>query len=127
MVKYEILDDSIDLYSIFMSYKNILKIDINDANLKENFLIFLEQIITEGYIKLAKWSIYPEIPELECLASKEQVDIIRNAWPDKYNEKIPEMDIEGLWWVVKCPLTLADVPDWERIREEKEKLLDDLE
>ncbi|UOO81465.1 DUF596 domain-containing protein [Uruburuella testudinis] len=118
--KYEVLEQSYDLQTIFMEYKEKANLDINNENLKENFLDFLQEIISDGYIKLGQWDDnFIEFKEL-IISPKEQVNLIRKKWPVYYNPHVPELDIEGLWWEVECPVGLAEYPNWEKITKDLE-------
>lgn len=113
LLKLEILEYSYDLHTIFMEYKDKMNLDINNTDLKENFLSFLEEIIQDGAIKLAKWTAYPDFPEILKLSPTEQVSLIREDWPSYYDSDIPELDIDGLWWIARCPVNLAEPPNLE--------------
>lgn len=117
-LKHDILYGNTDLYGIFIAYKNVKGFSINDKNLKENFLSFLEEIIIEGYIKLRIYDdSLKKYRAMNCPPNK-QIDFIRKIWPKHYSENNPEFDIEGLWWLEKCPIGLADIPDWARLEQE---------
>lgn len=115
LMKYKILEYSFDLHGIFMEYKAQMNLDIENKNLRDDFLKFLQEVIMDGYIKLGRWNdSFTEFNELEMPADR-QIDLIRDKWPKFYDSNIPELDIEGMWWEVECPVGLASYPDWEKI------------
>ncbi|ATF75041.1 DUF596 domain-containing protein [Pasteurella multocida] len=72
--------------------------DIQDKpEIKEMFLELMADLMKTGELKLATKGKFLEG------SIEEQIDVFRQAWPDHYDDKELEYDIDNIWWHVYAP------------------------
>ncbi|GJH43407.1 DUF596 domain-containing protein [Pasteurella canis] len=72
--------------------------DIRDKpEIKEMFLELMADLMKTGELKLATQGKFLEG------SIEEQIDLFRQAWPDHYDDKELEYDIDNTWWITYAP------------------------
>lgn len=85
------------LGGMFFNFQGLYGDIYENPQVKEMFLEFVEHLIKNGEIRLAICG------KFLSRTPGEQVDLFRQAWPQKYDRNIPELDIDNLWWLVAAP------------------------
>nr|WP_253342491.1 DUF596 domain-containing protein [Neisseria sp. HSC-16F19] len=114
--KYELLEYTTSLGDIFNTYKEYNKLEIEDENLKENFLNLLIELIQDGSIELYDYRVNP--PKRLSGKPEEQVNALRKVWPTmqemiEYFPEDPFYYVEWFWWGATCPIELNKMPNIE--------------
>lgn len=81
----------------FLEYQGYLGDIYQDPTIKEKFLNFLYELLESGDLVFVS-----DGKRMEG-THQEQIDEFRKYWPAEYDEKIPEKDINCLWWWTEAP------------------------
>lgn len=85
------------LVALWLWAKNYPEFNGDLEKAKEGFFFLAENLMRRGVLKLAHDG------KFLSGSIENQLDVIENAWPDEYDEKVEEKDIDNLWWHVIAP------------------------
>ncbi|MDH2925010.1 hypothetical protein EV693_102238 [Nicoletella semolina] len=82
------------LFGIYQEYFGSI---YHNPEVKDTFLLFLEELVKDGHLRFANSGVYL------LGTAKEQVEQFRKVWPEEYDDGVFEKDIEHLWWWSVAP------------------------